>query len=155
MYAQGYDNVITIGNDTPHLKPKQLLEAAKTLQNNEIVLGPSRDGGYYLLGLNKTHFNADIFLKLPWQTARLTTSISRLLTANKIKVVLLERLEDIDTLKNAKTLFDGFYKISEAILKVLRAIFSSEILILNTTSFQYSAFQQKIYFNKGSPLSCS
>ena len=34
VYARGYDNVITIGNDTPHLKSRQLLETAKQLQNN-------------------------------------------------------------------------------------------------------------------------
>ncbi len=155
VYAKGFDNVITIGNDTPNLKTKQILKAAKTLEKNEIVLGPSRDGGYYLLGINKSQFNAELFLKLPWQTTKLTKSISQLLTKNKTEVVLLKRLKDIDTITDAKSLFDGFHKISEAILKVLRAIFSSEILILETTAFQYRTFQQKIYFNKGSPLSCS
>ncbi|EDM44231.1 hypothetical protein SCB49_04360 [unidentified eubacterium SCB49] len=154
VYAKGFDNVITIGNDTPNLNTKQLLEAAKTLQNKEIVLGPSCDGGYYLLGLNKSHFNAELFLKLPWQTAKLTKSISKLLTTNKTEMVLLKRLKDIDKIKDVKMFFDSFHKISEAILKVLRAIFSSKIVILDTCYFQYSPFQQKIYFNKGSPLSC-
>lgn len=155
VYAHGFDNVITIGNDTPHLKTKQLLKAARTLQKDSMVLGPSRDGGYYLLGINKAQFNADLFLKLPWQTTSLTKSISRLLTTNKIKVIFLKRLEDIDTVVDAKSLYDGFQKISEVILNVLRAIFSAEILILETTAIRFSTFQQKIFHNKGSPLSCS
>lgn len=153
VYAKGFENVITIGNDSPLLQASQILKAAKTLENKSIVLGPSRDGGYYLLGINKSQFNTVLFLKLPWQTSKLTGSISRLLCSKKIKVILLERLEDIDAIADAKRFINSFYKIPAVLLQVLRSLFSSEILLLEATAIHYNKFQQKIFFNKGSPLS--
>ncbi|WP_235904627.1 TIGR04282 family arsenosugar biosynthesis glycosyltransferase [Patiriisocius marinus] len=152
VYAQGFENVITIGNDSPRLKTSQLLKAAKELEKKAMVLGPSRDGGYYLLGLNKSHFNAALFLKLPWQTSRLTQNITRLFSTKNIEVTLLESLNDIDNIDDAKSFIDGFQKISEELLKILRAFFYSEKLPLRILSFRDNMFHQKIYFNKGSPF---
>ena len=151
VYAKGFKNVITIGNDSPQLKTAQLLKAANELENKAIVLGPSRDGGYYLLGINESHFNTTLFLKLPWQTSRLTQSITRLLSTKNIEVTLLENLNDIDNIDDAKCFINGFQKISEELLEILRAIFYSKKLPLRLFSFCDDAFQQKNYFNKGSP----
>ncbi|GEQ85344.1 hypothetical protein ULMS_08520 [Patiriisocius marinistellae] len=151
VYAKGFDNVITIGNDTPHLNSNQLLTAAKNLEENKIVLGPSKDGGYYLLGLNKSQFNKAKFLQLPWQTSGLTASLSRLLSVKKIEVLFLKTLQDIDTISNVKKLLDGFKNFSAKILKIVITIFSSEILKISNILIFISAFQQENYFNKGSP----
>jgi len=151
VYAKGFDNVITVGNDTPHLQSSEILEAAKSLENNAMVLGPSCDGGYYLLGINKSHFKASQFLTLPWQTSQLSKCISRLIETKNIEVVLLKHLEDLDSLVDAKRFNDGFLKISEAINKVLLSIFTSETLIIETMAIHFSSFQKNNYFNKGSP----
>ncbi|MDT0556280.1 DUF2064 domain-containing protein [Patiriisocius hiemis] len=151
VYDKGFENVITVGNDTPHLQTAQLLKTAKTLEKNPIVLGPSLDGGYYLMGLHKSQFNSEIFLKLPWQTSRLTVSITRLLSAKKIKVFFLKRLRDIDEVVDAKKILHSFKDFSKAIRNILLAIFSSEKRIYNTTPILVSSVTKETHYNKGSP----
>jgi hypothetical protein len=53
VFAQGYEAVICIGNDSPGLRPAHLQEAARQLQAQPLVLGPATDGGVYLLGLRR------------------------------------------------------------------------------------------------------
>lgn len=43
--------MIIIGADTPHVELKVLLESFRLLDENDVVVGPATDGGYYLLGL--------------------------------------------------------------------------------------------------------
>ena len=81
MFNKGFQNIITIGNDTPHLKTKHLLETANQFKEKDLILGPSKDGGFYLMGIKKAHFNKNTFLKLPWQTNRLNSYISKISSA--------------------------------------------------------------------------
>jgi len=99
IYNRGFEAVVTIGNDTPHLQTKHILTAVHQLKQNDIVLGPSKDGGFYLMGLKQSYFNNETFLKLPWQTSRLQRSISRLVSSNHINLSYLETLSDIDSIE--------------------------------------------------------
>ena len=64
IFNQGYEYVITVGNDSPGLKTSHILKALRFLQHNKVVLGPSLDGGFYLLGLHKDQFSENEFMKL-------------------------------------------------------------------------------------------
>ncbi|MGB6150399.1 MAG: DUF2064 domain-containing protein, partial [Pricia sp.] len=66
VFDKGYTNVVSIGNDAPDLTAETLRKAIDEIQHNDLVVGPSTDGGVYLLGLNRSIFNTDEFLKLPW-----------------------------------------------------------------------------------------
>jgi len=48
--SDGFSQAVIIGADTPHVELKVLLESFRLLDENDIVVGPARDGGYYLLG---------------------------------------------------------------------------------------------------------
>lgn len=152
VYDQGYDTVITIGNDTPQLTTKHLHHTVEKLQECPIVLGPSMDGGYYLMGLHKSQFDPEVFLKLPWQTSRLMHRMQQVFSAKKTAVVLLNKLQDIDTAKDAKKLADGFKAVSYRILQVLRSLFTSEDVPILKYVFFIPIFQKEIYYNKGSPF---
>jgi len=152
VYDQGFDNIITIGNDTPHLQTSQILETANKLKANPIVLGPSLDGGFYLLGLNKAHFNANTFLKLPWQTSSLTKSIERLLSVKKIEVLFLDILSDIDSVSDIKKVIESFRSLGLKLLKILLHIISSEINLFRSIYLYYSSLLKETLFNKGSPV---
>ena len=153
VYDQGFENVITIGNDTPQLQTSQLIETAKKLEENPIVLGPSKDGGYYLMGLNRSQFNVETFLKLPWQTSQLIKQISHLFSLRKIKILFLKTLNDIDTIADIKSVLDTFRKIDPFLKKILLSLFSSEKITFLYTSFFFQNTLKEIHFNKGSPLS--
>ncbi len=155
VYDQGFENVITIGNDTPQLQTSQLVETAKKLEDNPIILGPSKDGGYYMMGLNKSQFNIETFLKLPWQTSQLTKHITRLLAAQKIKIVFLKMFTDIDFISDIELVFNGFRGISSTLKKILLSLFSSEKNIIFYFPYFFQNPSEENHFNKGSPLIAS
>ncbi len=68
IFAKGFKNIITVGNDTPTLEPQLLREAANWLDRERMVLGPSSDGGVYLFGLTRSQFKKQDLLDLPWQS---------------------------------------------------------------------------------------
>lgn len=152
VYDKGYENVVTIGNDTPHLQTNHILKAVHQLQQNDIVLGPSKDGGFYLMGLKKSHFNVETFLKLPWQTSALSRNISRLTSSQNINLSYLETLSDIDTISDVKTIIDSFRSISKYIKQLLQQYISVEKKIISSLFSSIETSTQTLLFNKGSPL---
>lgn len=152
VYDKGYTSVITIGNDTPHLQAKHILKAKKQLQLNDIVLGPSTDGGFYLMGLKKTHFNTSTFLKLPWQTRYLHQSISKLIASKSLAISYLEPLSDIDSTADIKTVIERFRSLSKVIKHLLLHYISVEKTTITSLIISIETSIHKGLFNKGSPI---
>jgi len=120
LFQQGYQQLIVIGNDTPSLQKKHILQAHQLLQSQQVVVGPSIDGGIYLLGIQKAAFQFEAFAQLAWQTANLSTSLQTYIQQQQQQIVYLEQLQDIDDLQNLhevlsilkntnKTLYRIFY----------------------------------------------
>jgi len=91
---------LAIGADCPRLDAALLREAAAVVARNEIVLGPSRDGGYYLLG-GPTPL-PDLFSAMPWSTSRLLEDTRARLVQAKAPWHELVTLRDIDTAEDAR-----------------------------------------------------
>ncbi|WP_339660661.1 TIGR04282 family arsenosugar biosynthesis glycosyltransferase [Croceibacter atlanticus] len=155
VYAKGFDNVITIGNDTPHLTAKTLLNTHRLLENNTCVLGPSTDGGFYLMGLHKSQFNEGLFTKLPWQSSKLSKSITLLLSAFKVEVIRLETLQDIDAEEDIKNVLRFSRSLNKHILNLLRSLIPYVTQIFSTKNLQISHFHSYSFYNKGSPFGLS
>ena len=51
----GYDRVVLTGTDLPLLQPGYLTEALASLDTSDVVIGPTPDGGYYLIGMKQPH----------------------------------------------------------------------------------------------------
>lgn len=152
IFNKGFEQVITIGNDSPQLTVSHILEAEKQLNNNNFVLGPSTDGGFYLMGMKKVQFNASAFQKLDWQTATLSKQLLRLVTTAQVSVVRLETLFDIDTVRDIKSIITYAYQLPETILKVLLAILNTQKIKYSHTSLFYNKLHSNTYHNKGSPV---
>ncbi|NRT16834.1 hypothetical protein HNP99_003208 [Flavobacterium sp. 28A] len=96
LFGMGYKHCVIVGSDLFDLRASQIEMAFKKLENNDAVLGPAEDGGYYLLGLNQS--NKDVFQNKEWGTATVFEA-----TVNDLegkKVALLETLNDIDTFED-------------------------------------------------------
>jgi rSAM/selenodomain-associated transferase 1 len=52
-FGRGAQHVVIIGSDSPNLPPQYVEQAYAALQSADVVLGPSSDGGYYLVGLSR------------------------------------------------------------------------------------------------------
>ena len=65
-FQQGYSNIVIIGSDIYDLDETDLSEAFESLEQHEYVIGPARDGGYYLLGMKES--TPELFREKSWGT---------------------------------------------------------------------------------------
>ncbi len=94
----GYEKTVIIGTDTPDIRPVHIQNAFRRLSDHDIVLGPSRDGGYYLLGLKRPY--RALFDDIPWGTQHVLPLTLKKAKWLKKKVIELRPLEDIDTMSD-------------------------------------------------------
>jgi len=94
----GYKKVIIIGSDLLDLNQSLIKKGFQELDNNDAVLGPAEDGGYYLLGMKVLH--QTIFKHKHWGTE--TVRRDTLKDLQDYNVFLLKELNDIDTFEDMK-----------------------------------------------------
>jgi rSAM/selenodomain-associated transferase 1 len=93
-----FEKVIIIGSDLLDLKPHHIHEAFENLETNDFVIGPAKDGGYYLLGMKQ--INSNIFKNKAWGTSSVLKNT--LQDIEHFNVKLLDELNDIDTFEDMK-----------------------------------------------------
>lgn len=99
-FQQGYKRIILIGSDVYDLNTKDLETAFSKLTENDAVLGPAEDGGYYLIGM--TEFIPEVFKNKEWGTSSVLKA-----TLNDLKDKRLELLEprnDVDLYEDIKNI---------------------------------------------------
>jgi rSAM/selenodomain-associated transferase 1 len=95
LFQQPYKRVLIIGTDCFELTSSIIKDAFKALDKHEVVIGPSADGGYYLLGMKQ--FYPFLFEEIAWSTDNVYRSTITKLVTNKISYQALTLLNDIDT----------------------------------------------------------
>ena len=118
--SQGSTKTVIIGSDAPDLPPEYIETAFQELSCHDVVFGPSRDGGYYLVGLKMPVRN--IFQGIKWSTSSvLKDSLRKAKKADK-SVYLLKPWQDIDScedLENLKNVFKYRKDIAKHTRKLL------------------------------------
>jgi glycosyltransferase A (GT-A) superfamily protein (DUF2064 family) len=107
-FSQGFKNVILIGTDIPLLQPSVVQAAQDQLIDHDVVLGPTYDGGYYLIGLR--HPQAELFTDLPWSTDQvysLTRTKAKTLGLSVGDLQLERDLDTLDDLQHHIQVLDG------------------------------------------------
>jgi hypothetical protein len=95
-FSEGARSVVLIGSDIPDLPARMVDEAFLALDRNEAVIGPSVDGGYYLLGFTKDTFIGDVFIGLPWGAETIFHETMKILRRAGTPVHVLPVWRDID-----------------------------------------------------------
>ena len=91
---KNFSPVVVIGSDLWELEISDIEDAFEILKNKNIVIGPSTDGGYYLIGMN--YFDTKIFENKNWgQESVLNDTIRDI--KDKTNIYLLDEKTDIDT----------------------------------------------------------
>ncbi len=93
---KGYSKVILIGSDIPQIQPNHTKNAFLALDRSDIAIGPTVDGGYYLIGMKKIHegiFNSNF----KWGNKSVFEETIDLCNKLSLKVELCEKYVDIDT----------------------------------------------------------
>lgn len=94
-------NIIFIGTDLPDLCHQDLLNTLKELQQNDLILGPSNDGGYWLIGLSEKIISTHLylpFINISWGTENVLQNTIDNFAPTKLKYKLLDKKIDIDTI---------------------------------------------------------
>lgn len=100
LFQLGYQKVVIIGSDLLDLEPNHLNQAFDKLKEHDVVIGPAKDGGYYLLGLSKP--TACLFQNKPWSEPHLLEVTLKELSQKNVSFSLLEVLNDLDTFEDIK-----------------------------------------------------
>jgi len=93
-----YKRVIIIGVDCPFVNKNTIKSAFNELSSHDVCIGPAIDGGYYLIGLKKTH--NDIFINIKWGSGEVLVDTIKRLKSNNATYSMLPELRDIDTVED-------------------------------------------------------
>lgn len=151
IFNKGYGQIITIGNDSPQIKTSHIQRAAMLLANNKSVIGPSADGGFYLMGLHRDNFNATKFKDLPWQTSRLASQLIKEFSNASYNFVTLERLFDIDNSWDLHTISKFSNQLPYPVKRIIVSLLETTTAIHKAKYLFKEQFQFSVYQNRGSP----
>ena len=101
-FAAGDGAVVIIGTDAPGVNRHIVAAAFRTLRVHDLVLGPSLDGGYYLVGL--TAPQPALFRAIPWSTKDVLRATEARARALGLSFRLLTPLRDVDRVQDARAL---------------------------------------------------
>jgi hypothetical protein len=108
-FSQKYENVILIGSDLWSLDKYTLIEAKKALENNDIVIGPCYDGGYYLIGMK--NINNKIFKNISWSKKQVfKQTLSKVLENSVYYLEIKNDIDNKESLKAHTSLYDLYKK---------------------------------------------
>lgn len=93
-FKKGFKRVLIIGTDCKDLTTDDLNLAFEKLENNDAVIGPANDGGYYLLGLSQ--MNQAVFQNKEWSTSSVFPNTIKTFQEEGFSFEVLEELVDVD-----------------------------------------------------------
>ena len=100
IFGNGARYVVTIGTDSPWLSAEDIEEAFNALRISDVVLGPTEDGGYYLIGLS--HPAPALFEGIAWSTSEVYEQTVAKARTLGLQVHPLRRGYDIDQLEDVE-----------------------------------------------------
>ena len=95
-FNKGYERLMVIGNDCLDIHSGMILKATQQLDHKDMVIGPTLDGGIYLVGFHKNVFNRLKFVDLPWQTDHLFAALKQVCKEANLTQEVLKTAEDAD-----------------------------------------------------------
>lgn len=96
VWDQGFQHVIVMGNDCLSLTPAHILNSARSLHKNPLVMSPAQDGGVNLIGLDRSHYDRQTFTTLAWESDQLQQSWNAYAKNLQSQILWLDTLRDID-----------------------------------------------------------
>lgn len=113
-FEAGASRVVVIGTDCMELTSQDLQDAFAKLEANDLVLGPARDGGYYLIGL--TRMLPNLFTGIEWSTNRVLAQTEAKAHQLGISPARLPERGDIDEPEDLLPLRHRMWKMSEPLI---------------------------------------
>jgi len=124
VFEIGYQRAVLVGSDVPDISCRMIEEALKALDVYDIVLGPSRDGGFYLVGSNCLH--PALFDSVSWSSENVFKQTVRNVDRIGLSLHKLPTLRDIDTEQDLRSWFEENRNGPEHPLKLFNTLADSE-----------------------------
>jgi rSAM/selenodomain-associated transferase 1 len=105
VFNEGYSRVVLIGSDIPDLPGDFIKKSFNSLRLNDVVIGPSKDGGYYLIGFKKESYKPLIFQNIKWSTETVFKDTMHFLKNSKSTFHVLPEWYDIDSIDDLNELY--------------------------------------------------
>ncbi|HEY9843336.1 MAG: TIGR04282 family arsenosugar biosynthesis glycosyltransferase [Candidatus Sericytochromatia bacterium] len=105
-FAAGWRQLVLIGGDCPDLPPDTFTAAFAALENADCVLGPTADGGYYLIGFRCSGFVPAVFDFPDWGAETVYAETLRRLKQASATYKELPGWSDVDTLADLRKLWE-------------------------------------------------
>ena len=123
LFAMGFAGVLAIDSDTPTLPTAYLQQAIGLLRgpDGDVVVGPSEDGGYYLIGLREPH--REIFEGMPWSTPQVLPETARRAQAKGLGLAMLPPWFDVDVAGDLERLQESLADASANVARHTRRFF--------------------------------
>jgi hypothetical protein len=128
LFEQGYPKVLAFNSDGPSLPTEYIHRAVELLEAQDVVFGPSDDGGYYLVGLKKLY--AEIFSDIHWSTPQVMEQSLAKAKAVNLQAALLPEWYDVDTADDLERLLMDVQRYPPDRLKHTRRYFTQQALNL-------------------------
>lgn len=96
-FQNGYSKVIALGSDILGLTTDIVEQGFLLLDSTDVVIGPAKDGGYYLIG--SAHHYPELFQGISWSTQKVFNETSHALEINNLRYKTLLPLDDLDEIK--------------------------------------------------------
>jgi rSAM/selenodomain-associated transferase 1 len=95
-FQRGRNRCLLLGTDVPDLPGTVLKDAMEALERSDAVLGPSSDGGYYLVGFRRSGWEPRAFAGIPWGTPAVLERTVALLRGRRRSVAFVRTWRDVD-----------------------------------------------------------
>jgi hypothetical protein len=100
-FDQGAEKTVLIGSDIPGITWDIIEQAFDIIDEDTVALGPARDGGYYLIGMQAP--GVDIFRNIPWSTANVLACTIGNITQKGYLPGFVPLLQDIDYVEDLRS----------------------------------------------------
>ena len=108
MFKKEYEQVVALASDSPDI-PTEILETAViSLQTHKVVIGPSTDGGYYLIGFSRELFIPQAFEEITWSTDSVFKETLSRIESVTHEVHVLPEWADIDTKSDIRKFYETY-----------------------------------------------
>jgi rSAM/selenodomain-associated transferase 1 len=113
VFSRGFTDAVLVGSDIPHIQPEVFLSAFDSLERQDLVIGPTYDGGYYLVGMKTLY--VDVFTPdVKWGNLSVLESTFNKVNQLGLSLELLDKYRDLDTIEDVWWFHQQFSKPTEA-----------------------------------------
>jgi hypothetical protein len=107
VFAGGVERAVLIGSDIPQINSKLLEGYFTALRAFPMVIGPAVDGGYYLIGFQRKHFDPSFFRGIEWSTERVLEQTLDKARSLELPCHVGTELQDVDTVEDLESLLSS------------------------------------------------